>query len=184
MSVPLEAGVKATLRGILLLGAILVASSATGQEAAPPLDGPKRLFQDPLFEQLTGNWAMVGAVRARPATYSLRVEWTLNHQFLRLDMRDVNEPPAYQASVYIGYDNTSERYVAHWLDAFGGRFSETLGFGKRSGNSVLFVFEYPDGPFHTTFTLNPDAKTWSVLMEDRDRSGSWKEFAHYTLTRK
>lgn len=35
----------------------------------------------------------------------------------------------------------SERYVAHWLDVFGGRFSETLGFGKREGNSIRFLFE-------------------------------------------
>ena len=175
---------KAALRGILLLCSIVVALSAAGQQAEPSLDGPKRIFQDPLLEQLTGTWTMVGAVRGRPATYSLHVEWTLNHQFLRLEMRDASDPPAYQASVYIGYDNTSERYVAHWLDTFGGRFSETLGFGKRSGNAVLFVFEYPDGPFHTTFTLNSDAKTWNILMEDRDKSGSWKEFAHYVLRRK
>jgi hypothetical protein len=121
----LEVGMQIALRNILLLCSIVVASSAAGQQAEPPLDGPKRTFQDPLFEQLTGTWTMAGAVRARPATYSLRVEWTLNHQFLRLEMRDVSEPPAYQAAVYIGYDNTSERYVMHWLDAFGGRFSET-----------------------------------------------------------
>ena len=99
-------------------------------------------------------------------------------------MRDVAEPPAYQATVYIGYDNTSERYVAHWLDAGGGRFSETLGFGKRSANAVAFVFEYPDGPFHTTFTLDPESRTWKVLMEDRDGKGAWREFAHYAPTRK
>lgn len=167
-----------------MLCSIVVSASATAQQAEPSLDGPQRTFQDPLFEHLTGTWTMVGAVRARPATYSLRVEWTLNHQFLKLEMRDVSDAPMYQATVYIGYDNASERYVAHWLDTFGGRWSETLGFGKRSGNAVLFVFEYPDGPFHTTFTLIPDTKAWSVLMEDRGRGGAWKEFAHYALTRK
>jgi hypothetical protein len=25
-------------------------------------------------------------------------------------------------------------------------------FEQRSGNSIKFVFEYPDGPFHNTFT--------------------------------
>lgn len=175
---------KAALRSNLLLFSIVVAIAAPGQQVEPPLDGPTHTFQDPLLEKLAGTWTMVGTVRSRPATLSLHVEWTLNHQFLRLEMRDVSDPPAYQAAVYIGYDNTSERYVTHWLDAFGGRFSETLGFGKRSGNAVLFVFEYPDGPFHTIFTLNADAKTWSVLMEDRGKGGSWREFAHYTLTRK
>jgi hypothetical protein len=172
-----------TRRCLLALCSVLMAVSAAGQQPELPLDGPQRTFQDPLFEQLTGTWTMVGTVRSRPATYSLRAEWVLNHQFLRLEMRDVAEPPAYQATVYIGYDNASERYVAHWLDAGGGRFSETLGFGKRIGNAVLLVFEYPDGPFHTTFTFDPDAKGWSVLMEDRGK-GAWREFAHYALKRK
>jgi hypothetical protein len=175
---------KSALFRIVLLCSAAVAVSATAQQPEPPLDGPKRIFQDPVFEQLTGTWAMVGVVRSRPATYSLHVEWTLNHQCLKLDMRDVTDPPAYQATVYIGYDNASDRYVAHWLDAFGGRFSETLGFGTRNGNAVLFVFEYPDGPFHTTFTLNPDAKTWNLLMQDRGTGALWREFAHYALTRK
>jgi hypothetical protein len=175
---------KPALGGFLLLGSLFVSAPAASQQPESPLDGPHRTFQDPLLEQLTGTWSMAGAVRGRPATYSLRAEWTLNHQFLKLEMRDVTEPPAYQATVYVGYDNASERYVAHWLDAFGGRFSETLGFGKRSGQAVAFVFEYPDGPFHTTFTLNPDAKTWGVLMEDRGKGGAWREFAHYVLTKK
>lgn len=175
---------KSTYRSILLLCATLLAGPAIGQQPEPPLDGPQRSFQDPLLEHLTGTWAMVGAVRSRPANYSLHVEWVLNHQFIRLEMRDVADPPAYQATVYIGYDNTSERYVAHWLDAFGGRFSETLGFGKRSGNAIVFVFEYPDGPFHTTFTRDSEAKGWSVLMEDRGKGGVWTEFAHYVLRRK
>ena len=175
---------KAALHGIAVLCSVIVAISATAQQPEPPLDGPKRLFQDPLFEKLTGSWSMVGVVRSRPATYSLHAEWVLNHQFLKLEMRDVGDPPAYQATVYIGYDNTSERYVAHWLDAFGGRFSETLGFGTRAANSVRFVFEYPDGPFHTTFALNADARTWNVLMETRGSGGTWQEFAHYTVTRK
>lgn len=42
-------------------------------------------------------------------------------------MKDVSSPPNYEAMVFIGYDNTSERYVVHWIDVFGGRFSETLG---------------------------------------------------------
>jgi hypothetical protein len=58
----------------------------------------------------------------------------------------------------VGYDNTSERYVAHWLDVYGGRFSETLGYGRRSSDSIEFVFEYPAGPFHTTFSWKPETK--------------------------
>jgi len=84
--------------------------------------------------------------------------------------------------VLIGYDNTSERYVVHWIDLFGGRFSETLGYGTRSGNRIKFVFEYPDGPFHNTFTWNPP-KGWVFLMENKDQTGKWKVFAEDSLRR-
>jgi hypothetical protein len=36
-----------------------------------------------------------------------------------------------QAWIFLGFDHRSERYVAHWIDMFGGRASETLGFGTR-----------------------------------------------------
>jgi hypothetical protein len=162
---------------------LCLALTATPAVAQQPLDGPSRQFQDSLFGRLAGSWTMTGPVHGQPATYALRAEWVLNHQFLRLEMRDVTEPPSYQAHVYIGYDNTSSRYVAHWLDAFGGRWSETLGYGQRSGTAVEFVFEYPDGPFHTTFTLDLQSGTWSVLMRDRGPDGSWREFGHWQLRR-
>lgn len=92
-------------------------------------------------------------------------------------------PASYEAMVFIGYDNTSERYVAHWIDVFGGRFSESLGYGTRAGNSIKFVFEYPDGPFHNTFTWNPETKMWVSLLEQKDTTGKWKVFAEDTLRR-
>jgi hypothetical protein len=171
----MERGLPVTL----LCLALAVAPAAAQQ----PLDGPSRPFQDSLFAQLAGSWTVTGPVHGQQVTYALRAEWVLNHQFLRLDMRDVAEPPAYQAHVYIGYDNTSSRYVAHWLDGFGGRWSETLGYGQRSGTAAEFVFEYPDGPFHTTFTLDPQSGTWSVLMRDRAPDGAWREFGHLQLRR-
>ncbi len=148
------------------------------------LDGLGVVFEDSLLQQLAGDWTMTGAVRGRPVSYRLHVEWVLDHQFLRLDMRDVAAPPAYQAIVLLGVDNRSARYVAHWIDVFGGRFSETLGYGRRDGDAVRFTFEYPDGPFHTTFTFDPTARAWRILMEDRDADGAWREFAHYRLERK
>ena len=167
-----------------LLVAIACVAPISAQSSEPPADGPRHILQDSLLDQLAGDWSMAGRVRGRPATYTLHAEWVLNHQFLQLKMRDVADPPAYQAAVYLGYDNASERYVAHWLDNFGGRFSETLGYGPRDGGAIRLVFEYPDGPFHTTFTYDPKAHTWSVLMEDRGPGGVWQEFASYNLLKK
>src|SRR5215813_14982945 len=148
-----------------------------------PLDGRNRIFKDDLLDNLVGDWKLTRKVRQQSVDNRVKAEWALNHQFLLVHIRDVASPPNYEAMVFIGYDNTSERYVAHWIDVFGGRFSETLGYGKRSGNAIQFVFEYPDGPFHNTFTWNPESKTWVFLMEQKDQTGKWKVFAEDKLAR-
>jgi hypothetical protein len=153
------------------------ASSRISTAAQEPLDGRHRIFQDELLDHLAGDWKLTRKMRGRTAENTLKAEWVLQHQFLRIHMKDVATPPSYEAMVFIGYDNASERYVAHWIDVFGGRFSETLGYGARDGNRIKFVFEYPDGPFHNTFTWDAEAKTWTFLMEQKDQTGKWKEFA-------
>ena len=156
---------------------------APARPAAPPSDARGRVFHDSLFQRLAGDWTMTGAVRGRPVTYRLRAEWVLEHTFFKLEMQDAAEPPQYQAIVYIGFDDVGDRYVAHWIDIFGGRFSETLGYGTREGNSVRFEFEYPEGPFHTTFILDDATKRWRIEMKDRGAEGAWREFATYLLER-
>lgn len=164
----------------LLLASLPVAagSNSTRQEA---LDGPGRIFKDELLDKLVGNWKSTGKIGNRAVEYQINADWTLKHQFLEVHMTDAANPPAYEARVFIGYDNTSERYVAHWIDVFGGRWSETLGFGTRSGSSIKFVFEYPDGPFHTTFSWAPDSSTWKLLMQQKDKSGKWTVFSEQEL---
>ena len=99
--------------------------------AQEPLDGRHRTFNDELLENLVGEWKLTRQIRGRSVENTVTVEWVLNHQFLRVHMKDVQKPPQYEAMVFIGYDNTSERYVVHWIDVFGGRASETLGCGVR-----------------------------------------------------
>ena len=175
--------------GLLLLA--LYAGALRGQERTPPaaLNGPQAAVQDSLLDRLVGRWTMSGAVRGKPATLNLDADWVLQHRFLRLVMMDVKQPAAYEANVYIGDDPVGERFVAHWLDNFGGWWSETLGYARHSGaaarrTALTFVFDYPDGPFHTTFTLGDDGSTWSVLMQDRGPDGNWREFAHYAVRRR
>lgn len=151
--------------------------------AQEPLDGRNVMFRDQLLDNLVGDWKLTRKIREQSVENSVRVEWVLNHRFLRIHMKDAANPPVYEAMVFVGYDNTSERYVAHWLDNFGGRFSETLGYGTRSGDSIKFVFEYPDGPFHNTFTWSPATKRWTFLGEQKNRAGKWTVFAEDLLSR-
>lgn len=150
------------------------------------LDGPSHVFRDALLDNLVGNWSLSGKVMGQTADHLVEVQWVLNHQFLRIHEKDrapaVEGRVPYEAMVMVGYDNTSERYVAHWIDVYGGRFSETLGYGARIGDEIRFVFEYPDGPFHTTFRWVPETRQWNWHMQMRDKSGKWKDFADFTLS--
>jgi len=92
---------------VLALSAPALAQQPVGQ------DGPAHPFQDSLMAQLVGQWTMSGDMLGSPEPFTLRVEWVLHHQFLRLEMRDPSNPSKYEAVSYVGYDNASERYVAH-----------------------------------------------------------------------
>lgn len=70
------------------------------------------------------------------------------------------------------------------MDVFGARYSETLGYGTRDGNDLRFVFEYPDGPFHTRWHWLPESQSWEWQLEQKDKTGKWKPFADLKLTRR
>lgn len=144
-------------------------------------------WQDPLVDHMAGTWKLEGQVMGQSARHDVRADWVFHHQFLRIqektsaDAAKTEHP--YDAIWYLGYDSVSERYVLHLMDVYGGRFSETLGYGTRDGNQIRFVFEYPDGPFHTTFRWDPNIGAWQWLMEQKDKNGRWASFADLKLSR-
>lgn len=156
----------------LLIALLLCAAPLVAQQ-----DGRETTFKDPLLDALVGRWDATGRVRGHDVNSRVTAEWILNHQFLQLTLSDTS----YEAWIFIGYDLRSERYVIHWLDVFGGRFSETLGYGSRSGDSLRAIFEYGDGPFRDTWTWNARERSWHWLIEDKDQAGRWKTFAEYDL---
>jgi hypothetical protein len=151
-----------------------------------PLDGPKRSFQDALLDRMVGNWKLTGRIAGQSAEHSVTAEWVLNHQFLLIHEKSsmpAEDQVPYEAMIFVGYDNTSERYVVHWIDVFGGRIDETLGYGRRDGSSIRLTFEYPDGPFHTAFIWDEQSQSWRWEMDGKGSDGQWKEFARMALSR-
>jgi hypothetical protein len=158
--------------------------STDSSRVTAPLDGPGRPLSDSLLDHLAGRWR-VTRQRGRQTTMTRAdADWVLNHQFVRLHYHDDSASAAsYEAIVFIGYDNASERYVAHWLDIFGGRWSETLGYGTRVPNGIRFVFEYPDGPFVNAFTFDGSAGNWSTRMRQKNARGEWVTFGEEHFAR-
>jgi hypothetical protein len=164
----------------LSLFALLACSQLADSQA--PAAAPSEIL-----DKMAGTWTVEGNVRTSPTHHTITAEWILNRQFLRL--HEVTSPEApksekpYDAIWFVGYDEVSDRYVIHLLDIFGPRFSETLGYGTRKANAIAFVFEYPDGPFHTTMEYRPESDSWHWLLEQKEK-GQWQQFADFKLTRR
>jgi hypothetical protein len=162
------------------------APPAAPQAAPPPADGPQATFTDSLLDNLVGEWHAAVRFPNRSAEHTVKAEWVLNHQFLQIHMKDVAKPPQYEAMVYVGFDHAADKYVLHWIDTFGGKFSETLGYAVRpekGNNAIQFAFSYPDGEFRNSFAWHLESKTWTMLLEQKDDKGQWKLFAEETLRR-
>ena len=164
---------------LTLVAVLLLPGSAAAQAPTE--------WRDPLVDRMAGTWQVEGQVMGREAHHVVRADWVLNHQFLRIQEKTaagaLNAERPYEAFWYLGFDSISERYVLHLMDVFGARYSESLGFGTREGNQIRFVFEYSDGPFHTTYRWNPEKDTWEWLMEKKDTNGKWVLFGDLKLTR-
>lgn len=150
--------------GLVCIGTLILSAPVAAHEAGETLE-------DPFLDDLVGTWTMTGHVRGDSIEYHARGGWVLNDQFLRFRMEDVNAPPAYAARVYIGYDREEQEYVAHWLDVTGGGSSKTIGYGQLENGSVQFNFDYPEGPFRTTFERKRDA-VWHILMRSKGDDGT------------
>lgn len=163
------------MRAALLFVLALLPAFATAQ--------PATRLDDPFLDELAGHWEVTRKVRGTVVHNTLQGEWVLQHRFLQLHMIDVADPPKYEALVLIGFDKKADRYVAHWTDIFGGGAS-AMGYGKRAGNTIPFVFAYPDGPFYNTFTWDPQARGWTMVLEAEGKDGKRAFFAEDTLRRK
>lgn len=166
-----------------LLGSAVGLLGVGGAPVAARTDGPKARFDDDLISRLEGTWDLSRKIRGTEVQNVVTARWVLNHQFLQVHMKDVKEPPAYEAIVLIGFIHASKRYVAHWTDTFGGKFS-AVGTGERTANAVEFRFDYPEGPFFNTFTWLPGTGQWTFKGESQDTAGQRKLFAMDTLTRR
>jgi hypothetical protein len=92
---------KRTTCSVFLFALLLVSSGlgANAVYAQEPLDGPNRPFKDDLMENLVGDWKLTRQIRGQTVQNTVKVEWVLNHQFLRIHMRDVATPAQYEAMV-------------------------------------------------------------------------------------
>lgn len=172
-----------TSRFLRFCATILLVCAPTIPVALHGQGAPGGTFQDPLLDKFVGKWHLTGQIMHQPADHSVKVDWVLNHSFLRVHEKTLAGAPAYEALAFVGWDSQKKQYIVHWMDIFGGHPSETIGHGAPEGNTVPLAFDYPEGAFRSKWTYDPATDSWHWQMENRNQQGAWEEFASVDLKR-
>lgn len=161
----------------------VVVVAACGCKSVLPRQPSTAEKRPALLAALDGNWLMVGDVLGKPVRYRLTAEPILARTFTQLRMMDVQQPPQYEARLFLGYDRGSGQVIAHWLDVFGAKGSIPHGTGHLMDNTIEFTIPYPDGPFRDTLVHDSATGRWRFTIEASEGSGKWKHFAVYEIER-
>jgi hypothetical protein len=147
-------------------------------------------FQDTLIDQLAGRWVLHGIIAGQETTHDIDADWVLAHQYMQLHEvsreKDSNGAAAYEAIVFIGWDEPTRQYACLWLDVTGGGglTGEAIGYAKQNGDQMAFLFKGSDSSLvHTTFVRDNSTDTWQWLM-DGEENGKLQPFARVILKRK
>ena len=166
--------------GILAGIVLLVTISARADE--PP-------FEDALLDKLVGTWVLTGTIAGENITHGIVAGWVLGHQYLRIDeiSRETDElgKAAYEATVFIGWDEPSGRYVCLWLDSTGGSglANDVFGYAEPNEDKLAFIFGDDDGRILNTFTYNGNNDSWAWVI-DNQKGDQISPFARVSLVRK
>jgi len=155
-----------------------------------PALAQQQMFQDPLLDHMAGTWVLRGTIAGSETTHDISCEWVLGHQYVRFHEvsreKDAAGLAAYEAIVFIGWDQALGQYACLWLDntGGGGLTGQAIGHAKRDGDFIAFLFKGQDGSlFHTTFAYSKESDTWEWRM-DGEEGGKLQPFARVKLTRK
>lgn len=142
-----------------------------------------------LLDHLAGQWVLEGTIAGKQTTHDVQAEWVLKREYLRLHEvsreKDAKGDPAYEAIVFVSWDPETQEYACLWLDstAGGGLSAQGIARGKKSGNSIPFLFTIsPSDSIHNTFVYDRGTDTWKWLI-DNDSNGKTEHFADVKLLR-
>jgi hypothetical protein len=142
-----------------------------------------------LLDHLTGSWILEGTIAGRVTTHDLESDWVLRREYIRIHEtsheKNAQGQAAYEAIVFIEWDNAAREYRCLWLDstAGGGLSAKGIAHGKRSGDEIAFLFKDNDSSIHTAFAYSKSTDTWQWRI-DNESDGKLSPFARVQLTRK
>lgn len=142
-----------------------------------------------LLDHMTGSWTLEGTIAGRETTHDIEADWVLRREYIRIHEtsreKNAQGQAAYEAIVFIAWDDVAREYRCLWLDSTGGGGLSAKGIarGERSGDEIAFLFKDSDGNVHTAFAYSKSTDTWQWRI-DNESDGKLASFARVKLTRK
>jgi hypothetical protein len=141
----------------------------------------------PLLDHLVGRWVLQGTIAGQKTTHDVNAEWVLQHRYLRIQevsrQKNAKGEPQYEATIYIGWNETTKEYACVWLDVYGGLTPVSIGVASPKENELPFVFKDDRGTisFSNEFVYDAKASTWEWRMDNVEK-GVAKPFGRVKLT--
>ena len=171
------------MRFVLLAAALAAFQTlvASAQNSRPPSE---------LLERLVGKWVLEGTIAGKTVTHDVVARSVLNGQYVQLNEvsheQDAHGRPAYEALVYLTWEQNRAEYSCQWLDSTSnaGLSNGVTCRAKPSGDELRLLFKYPDGnAFHTTFAYERATDTWRWKL-DGEEKGQLAPFARMVMRRR
>lgn len=175
---------------MLALGALVLTACATPSLAQQP--SPARTEEPAahgLLDRMVGHWVLTGEIAGQATTHDVEVEWVLQHKYVRITEvsreRADNGLPQYEATIFVGWLETTNRYVCFWLDNTEVASGEVTCLALVAGDVIGFEFRDREGAliFTNRFTYDRAADTWQWRMVN-PQGGREEVFGEVTLNRR
>ncbi len=155
----------------------------------PPVASAQLSTQGTALDHFAGDWVMTGTIDGEEVVHDVDADWVLAGHYLRFHdfsrEREESGERAYEATVFIGWDAQTERFVCLWLDVTGGEglANGVLGYATPVGDTIPFVFDVGEYSIYNTFVYHRGADTWEWTIVNA-RGDARSEFAHVNLDRR
>jgi hypothetical protein len=139
-----------------------------------------------LLDHLVGKWVLQGKIAGHDTTHDVNAEWVLEHHYLRIHevsrQKNGKGEPQYEATIFIGWNESTKQYACVWLDVLGGLTIESIGVASQNEDELPFVFKNEKGAFtfKNDFVYDSKTDTWDWRM-DNVADGVAKPFGRVKL---
>lgn len=141
-----------------------------------------------MLEHMTGRWVLRGEIAGAPTIHDVEATWVLQGKYVRITEvsreRDANGLPAYEATIFVGWLESANRYACVWLDNTEVASGEVTCLAPQTPDAIPFEFRNRDGSliFTNTFSYDRGRDAWRWRLVNIN-DGHGDVFGVVTLTR-